>query len=325
MPRALLDESLPPGGAAHQRKRLWDEGYAIADDADLKRTIESQRLPEKIGDALWIRQHYRAASTYGTSSRDSVETPHDLIHVLSGFPMKSLMHAAFHPLFWLHHCNIDRLYEAYLENNPDSQREFEANQERSRFVNRRKGTHDRYDEWLKPFYLPGGARGNRKFYPRHTFDIARYGDYVYDALHLRPAQAMTERAVYAVFEDVDINALPCSYTLHAFIYPTGAEATTPPLGPTIASIMDDPNYAGLGGVFAGKADVCTNCQNSDPFDVRIDVSARLKALGLSAADAVVKVVAVDEEEEYMAVDRGDGNPTTRAQGWRAVLRAVERL
>ena len=107
----------------------------------------------------------------------------------------------------------------------------------------------------------------------------------------------------AVFEDVDINALPCSYTLHAFIYPTGAEATTPPLGPTIASIMDDPNYAGLGGVFAGKADVCTNCQNSDPFDVRIDVSARLKALGLSAADAVVKVVAVDEEEEYMAVER----------------------
>ncbi|EOD20284.1 hypothetical protein EMIHUDRAFT_242159 [Emiliania huxleyi CCMP1516] len=88
VPRALLDESLPPGGAAHQRKRLWDEGYAIADDADLKRTIESQRLPEKIGDALWIRQHYRAASTYGTSSRDSVETPHDLIHVLSGFPMK---------------------------------------------------------------------------------------------------------------------------------------------------------------------------------------------------------------------------------------------
>ena len=114
---------------------------------------------------------------------------------------------------------------------------------------------------------------------------------------------MTERPVYAVFEDVDINALPCSYTLHAFIYPTGAEATTPPLGPTIASIMDDPNYAGLGGVFAGKADVCTNCQNSDPFDVRIDVSARLKALGLSAADAVVKVVAVDEEEEYMAVER----------------------
>ena len=84
---------------------------------------------------------------------------------------------------------------------------------------------------------------------------------------------------------------------------------------------DETNYAGLGGVFAGKADVCTNCQNSDPFDVRIDVSARLKALGLSAADAVVKVVAVDEEEEYMAV----GNPTTRAQGWRAVLRAVERL
>ena len=115
MPRALLDESLPSGGAAHQRKRLWDEGYAIADDADLKRTIESQRLPEKIGDALWIRQHYRAASTYGTSSRDSVETPHDLIHVLSGFPMKSLMHAAFHPLFWLHplpHSKGNPLYAA---------------------------------------------------------------------------------------------------------------------------------------------------------------------------------------------------------------------
>ena len=32
--------------------------------------------------------------------------------------------SAFHPIFWLHHCNCDRLYEKYIELEPDSNDEF---------------------------------------------------------------------------------------------------------------------------------------------------------------------------------------------------------
>lgn len=212
VPRAMLeDPSVQGDGGAHkQRGRLWDRGYAIADDASIKRAVTEQRLGERAAGTLWVPQHYRAASTYGSSNKDSVETPHDLVHVLSGFPMASLMHAAFHPLFWLHHCNIDRLYEAYLANHPDSRRDFEANQESSRFVNKRKGgRNDRFEQWLEPFTLPASRR---RFFPRHTFDTRALG-YTYDELQARPPQAMTATPVYAVFEGIDINSLPCSYVL----------------------------------------------------------------------------------------------------------------
>eukprot|EP00965_Chrysotila_dentata_P160301 5293305-Pleurochrysis_carterae.AAC.1 len=39
---------------------------------------------------------------------------HNSIHVAVGYPMTSVKWAAFHPIFFLHHCNVDRLYEAYL-------------------------------------------------------------------------------------------------------------------------------------------------------------------------------------------------------------------
>ena len=36
--------------------------------------------------------------------------------------------SSFHPVFWLHHCNVDRIYDKYLELEPDSATEFEAHQ-----------------------------------------------------------------------------------------------------------------------------------------------------------------------------------------------------
>ncbi len=35
--------------------------------------------------------------------------------------MNVIQFAAFHPLFYLHHCNMDRLYELHLATNPQAQ------------------------------------------------------------------------------------------------------------------------------------------------------------------------------------------------------------
>ena len=59
----------------------------------------------------------------------SVESPHNSVHVIVGFPMASLSWAAFHPVFYLHHNNVDRVYEKYITLESDSQAEFEANGE----------------------------------------------------------------------------------------------------------------------------------------------------------------------------------------------------
>ena len=36
------------------------------------------------------------------------------MHGIVGFPMASLAWAAFHPVFYLHHNNVDRVYEKYI-------------------------------------------------------------------------------------------------------------------------------------------------------------------------------------------------------------------
>ena len=36
--------------------------------------------------------------------------------------------SAFHPIFWMHHCNIDRLYQKYLELEPDSKEEMQRHE-----------------------------------------------------------------------------------------------------------------------------------------------------------------------------------------------------
>eukprot|EP01051_Picozoa_sp_SAG22_P022336 SAG22_NODE_5309_length_1040_cov_0.801275_2_plen_81_part_00 len=40
----------------------------------------------------------------------SVETPHNQIHGIIGGIMASFQ-SSFHPIFWLHHNNVDRLFE----------------------------------------------------------------------------------------------------------------------------------------------------------------------------------------------------------------------
>lgn len=49
-----------------------------------------------------------------TSRSPSIEAPHNSIHGMVGGLMGTFQ-SAFHPIFWLHHCNVDRILEKYLE------------------------------------------------------------------------------------------------------------------------------------------------------------------------------------------------------------------
>jgi hypothetical protein len=44
----------------------------------------------------------------------SIEDSHNSVHVAVGGPMADVPAAAFCPIFFLHHCNVDRVYESYL-------------------------------------------------------------------------------------------------------------------------------------------------------------------------------------------------------------------
>ena len=100
--RALLaDPSVKGDGTGGgKRKELWERGLEIASDATIKRKVEMNRLPDMAARSMHTDPHWAAASQFRTSNKDSVETPHDRVHVYCEYPMMSLMHAAFYPGFW---------------------------------------------------------------------------------------------------------------------------------------------------------------------------------------------------------------------------------
>ena len=57
----------------------------------------------------------------------------------------------FDPVFFLHHCNVDRVYEAYLREHPDSAAEMAAMQ---RQLKDQRGEEDRFLAPLHPFKHP---------------------------------------------------------------------------------------------------------------------------------------------------------------------------
>ena len=123
-PRSLL----PGTGGGEGGQDLFRYGYSnIKDDRAIVAGLRSSKVNDQMFAALGETLHWKHASTrWGGST--SVETPHNSIHVVMGWPMASVEFAAFHPIFFLHHCNVDRIYEGYLKVDSDAQAEFEAEQ-----------------------------------------------------------------------------------------------------------------------------------------------------------------------------------------------------
>lgn len=52
---------------------------------------------------------------FGGMTGDLELNPHNIVHVDIGGFMRDPAYAALDPIFWLHHCNIDRLWEAWMQ------------------------------------------------------------------------------------------------------------------------------------------------------------------------------------------------------------------
>jgi hypothetical protein len=226
--------------------------------------------------------------------------------------------------FYLHHCNLDRIYEAYLKCHPDSQQEFAATQQR---LNKESNEADRFSEPLKPFIrnelmLPsstiiaegaegGGGGGGEEIYmtAKDTFDTRALG-YVYDELPVRRPPQMRTAPTYVMFKDIDPASLSNkSYQIHVFILTLEASATSAGLNAFRDKVLrnDEKNlsnisswsgmteYAGNCGVFGGKTkESCANCSKSGPIYVKLEVTATLQKLGLTRHQAQPFCVCVDE-------------------------------
>eukprot|EP01041_Mallomonas_annulata_P005042 gene5042-10102_t len=255
-------------------------------------------------------EHWLFASTENTSSVP-VEEPHNNTHVALGYPLSSLSFAAFHPIFWLLHCNVDRIYETYLRRVGPAEcaLELENHQlvaEQSHLTNLAKQT-------LEPFSKPETLL-HTDLYLNGMLVTTSLG-YEYDKLLAIPGQQLRSMPTYVVFSNVDVvynlidsNNNLKSFTLHLFLIPKKITTTEGyvigvPVHGNVSEYSSHPHYAGSIGVFAGKGPKCKNCAETKPINIKKDVSDKLLELGCESRFlAEIRVIVEDEMGQICALE-----------------------
>lgn len=258
---------------------------------DIQTRLKSSRLFDQAMSTLQEEQYWLAASTQ--NSRHSIESPHNSVHVCVGYPMSGVAFAAFDPIFFLHHNNIDRLYESYLKSHPDSKQEFKS----ASAVHAENGKQNYYMIPLQPFKDKFGNH----WLCEGTFDIESMG-YRYDVLYKPQPQQLRELSTFVVFEGVDGRHTDYrSYNL--FVFVMRVEAVFSWTDPTTESdCMSHPAFAGLGAIFGGKGLQCSNCETRPPFNVNVDITSKLAELDLSRTQVGVRVVAMNSDGDFVNFD-----------------------
>merc|ERR1719262_176521 len=146
-------------------------------DAQIKSRLSRGRVADTAAKCLHSLRHSQHATTIFADHRfPSVESPHNSIHGMVSGIMASFQ-SSFHPVFWLHHCNVDRIYEKYIQLEPDSAAEFMEHQAQ---LDPRPAAGFPEGPWgpYEPFKHP---KTGAKFHARDCFDTAAIG-YTYDEL-----------------------------------------------------------------------------------------------------------------------------------------------
>eukprot|EP00457_Paulinella_chromatophora_P001876 gb/GEZN01001878.1/.p1 GENE.gb/GEZN01001878.1/~~gb/GEZN01001878.1/.p1 ORF type:complete len:764 (+),score=110.72 gb/GEZN01001878.1/:23-2314(+) len=259
-------------------------GHFKRDSEDkMKRSARRYLISKMANDCLATEQHFIHAST--EEAGNSIESPHNMIHVTVGAPMNSVPFAAFDPIFWLHHCNVDRIYEKYLELQPDSAQEFSEKQASN--VSSGVSEENLFTEPLRPFKHPfTGA----PFLPIDSFSIKALG-YSYDKLPGTPVRQLEAKPTFAVFPNITVTSLGYkTWSISVFVHKEGVELKVPGDESKWDAMKE---FAGATAVFGGK-EGCENCLSRDPFDLRVRLNEALQKQNLSMHNAALTMVCIDE-------------------------------
>ncbi|GBG24632.1 Matrix metalloproteinase-2 [Hondaea fermentalgiana] len=313
LPAAYRDlKGLPEGffKMANLGRQVATRGFQLSSDEVARSKLERAEMAENLSASLEENNHWRHASCENTIGRP-LEAPHNSAHMASGWPVTSLAYAAFHPLFYNIHCNVDRYYEKYLQLEPNSLEEFEAHQKMR--VDSDTSVSNKFEEPLKPFKNPE----TDDFFSVHEImsTPTHQLDYVFDALpQLRPA-LLSELPTLALFEKVDV-ALSLrdqednmkSFELHVFVVPARSQEGFQ--HPTDLPAEEWPrwasehgcSYAGWATAFGGKGRSCKNCKETRPVNISVDISEQLRAIDETRHNVVLKTICVDEVGEAVPLE-----------------------
>jgi hypothetical protein len=206
----------------------------------------------------------------GRSRLQSLEALHNELHVSLGRPMNDISYAAFDPIFWLHHCNVDRAYISYLTYN------FDLTQVRE-LMNP--------GERLRPFTKGGFSEGYTVISALRDFYLKNLS-VSYSQLIPIP-RAMTNSPLSLTLKGVDVKILG-GFTYEVKVYITGKDASK------VKSLEDD--YAGSFRI-VGRSTQCTNCKTRETYDLSLNVEQFMQYKGYEPSSSKVWLVALKTLED----------------------------
>jgi tyrosinase len=196
LPRAFRERQMPDGEPnplyIAERNPGVNEGDPVGDEEDVSLAALKQLVFEGPGQGGNTGFGGPATGFHHPAGRAGAleARPHNTIHVDVGGWMASFSTAARDPIFWLHHANIDRLWEIWRK-------------EPGRSDPSRR-------EWLDfPFDLHNGEGAPIKFTPREMLKTtAPPLSYEYDELTIPPPTAAAARPVAVAASQADVPEQP---------------------------------------------------------------------------------------------------------------------
>ena len=225
-----------------------------------------------------------------SSFQSSLNGPHGSVHVTVGGQMASVSYAAFDPIFYLHHCNVDRVWAHWQNTHPGTLPTNEASLELDPFnkpyssdwkTGADFATTDqlgyRYSNFCFPF-LP----------PFNWWDILK--------IHIDPKWFKRIKSARLIFKSDRMPAQ--SIEIRVFINEPRPSAETPTRG--------NPRFAGSLGMFgmtAGDEPAMRRKRRpNERFDLELDISRALVEQGAHGEEVSMKLVPVGVDGQAVSPD-----------------------
>eukprot|EP00930_Biecheleria_cincta_P058977 TRINITY_DN44750_c0_g1_i1.p1 TRINITY_DN44750_c0_g1~~TRINITY_DN44750_c0_g1_i1.p1 ORF type:complete len:803 (-),score=137.81 TRINITY_DN44750_c0_g1_i1:402-2771(-) len=272
---------------------------ATNSDAQIGAQIEQGRIAHMAYASQHSIHWLQFASTSDASSRaPTIESPHNSIHMFVGGLMGSFQ-SSFHPVFWLHHCNVDRCFETYISHETDSLVEFERQHRRQARIQKGAGFPEGAFGPYPPFKNPNTGR---TLHARDCFDCPSLG-YSYDQLDPIIPPEMREPPYLVIFPKVDVKKLKHTYTLYVFVH-SALDQFVPPTDVTPEAMANHPYFAGIGSIFfLNLPEGCENCAQRPAFDVIVDVTKVMHKQKLMPKQVKIACITADEEGVVAPVEQ----------------------
>jgi tyrosinase len=109
LPKIFLDPTYPgPGGAALPNP-LYKGAISFPNTWNAKETTRDPGAPSRLAQLAGMVAAARGDTDYDTFSSD-IEQPHNGLHLWVGGSMAIVPTSAFDPIFWVHHCFVEKLF-----------------------------------------------------------------------------------------------------------------------------------------------------------------------------------------------------------------------